>query len=113
MSDESPCASGSRKRSWFWIGFIAVFVGLLFLVNQSSHVKGGLGIFKLWEFYIVEFRRALGPQNLGPASGSGGRALYVFCLHVAASGVGGLLAIGIRRLTLSFRNKVRRESEWR
>lgn len=103
MSNESPFTPPSvplpknlswRKRKWFLAGFLIVFVGMLLLVNQSSHVPGALARLKLWQYYFVEFRRALGPQTLGPATGSGPGAVYMLFLHFAASCIGGLVAMG-------------------
>ena len=107
MSDEStnapPASSVATKRTWrlrtwFTVGFVVAFVLWLVLINQFAFTDAGLARCKLWQYYLIEIGRSFQPRNLGPASGSGPRMLYVFAIHLAASCVGGLVALGVGAL---------------
>ena len=82
------------------VGFVLTFVCIVVLVNHHVHMSKGLVPCKLWEFYLIEIGRSLQPRNLGPES----RALYVFAIHLAASCVGGLVALGVGALRRRFKD---------
>ena len=103
MSDESAKRTW-RLRTWFIVGFVLTFVAMIVLVNQYVHMDAGLARCKLWQFYLTEIGRSFKPRNLGPASGSASRALYVFAIHVLASCVGGLVALGVGALRRRFKD---------
>ena len=80
--------------NWFALGFVVVFVAILFLVNQFSiHPSGQFVIrVKLWQFYMLELQRlGIGSTALGPANGGAMQASVVLCQHAAIAGVGGVL----------------------
>ena len=113
MSDESPykppvVSVGTKRawrlRTWFMVGFVVVFVLWLVLINQFAFTDAGLARCKLWQYYLIEIGRSFQPRNLGPATGSGPGVLYVFAIHLAASCVGGLVALGIGLLSRRFKN---------
>jgi hypothetical protein len=51
---------------------------------------------KLWEYYALEFERALnGNRAMGPASGSSSHAIVTGVGHLACSAAGGAIAMGV------------------
>ena len=115
MSDELPYRTPEssvptrrpwRLRTWFMVGFVLTFVCIVVLVNHHVHMSKGLVPCKLWEFYLYEFVSFIqsARDDLGPASGRGSRALYVLVMHVAASCVGGLVALGVGALRRRFKD---------
>ena len=96
-------ADGPRPRRWPWFaaGFLLVFLGLAGLVHVYTWTPRADALMRcpLWEYYLVELRRAAGSSGvMGPASGSPGRAVTVAAMHLAASLLGGGLLLGVRWL---------------
>jgi hypothetical protein len=92
---EKPRASGLWR--WFALGFVLVFVGMALGVTTYTMLPSGDGVLRcrLWQYYIIEFRRAAGPNHLGPASGSTPAAIETAVFHVLFSALGGLVLTGI------------------
>ncbi|ELP30092.1 hypothetical protein RBSWK_05978 [Rhodopirellula baltica SWK14] len=73
-----------------------MFAAMLILMNQYFYAGDALVQCKLWQFYLMEIRRAFTSSGaLGPTTGSGGHAFVLFLQHVAIAGVGGLISLGI------------------
>lgn len=114
MLDDSPYNSPAstegkirprRLRYWFLGGFGIVFIGMLILVNQYVYTGDVMLQCKLWQFYLMEIRRALtSPGTLGPSTGSGSRAFMVLCLHTGIAGVAGLISLGVGALVTRSRS---------
>ena len=95
-AETTPTIRPHRLRRWFLGGFALVFVAMLILMNQYFYTGDALMQCKLWQFYLMEIRRAFTSSGaLGPTTGSGGRALMMFLQHVGIAGVGGLISLGI------------------
>jgi hypothetical protein len=78
-----------RLRLWFIAGFALVFVSLMFL--QTFDVSpAGVVRRSLWQYYIIEIPRAIGPQLLGP-----GKWPVVALHHVALSVLGGAVGMAV------------------
>ena len=91
------------------MGFGIVFFSWLLLSGQYFYNGLSVAKYRLWQFYLMEARRALTSSGmLGPTSGSGGRALVIFLQHLAVAGVGGLVSLGIG--VLSTRDRGSRDS---
>lgn len=89
-----------RKRWWLWFlaGFLVVFVGTSLTITMYSMRPSGDGVVacKLWQYYLIEIRRALtSPGVAGPASGSGSAALVTALQHLLVSAAGGAVVMGI------------------
>lgn len=90
--------TGPRQRwPWFLAGFWLVFLTLLFTVKMYSMLPSGQAIVQvsLWQYYLIELRRALTPSNIGPASGDELAVLITFFQHVLVSAVGGGVLCGV------------------
>ncbi|WP_063823058.1 hypothetical protein [Rhodopirellula baltica] len=95
-SEIAPTVRPRRLRRWFLGGFAIVFAAMLILMNQYFYAGDALVQCKLWQFYLMEIRRAFTSSGaLGPTTGSGGHAFVLFLQHVAIAGVGGLISLGI------------------
>jgi hypothetical protein len=99
-------ASGIKPRCagriwlWFAIGFLVVFLGMAFFVWMNHLALRGDAVVhcRLWEYYVIELRRAGNPfgyKSLGPATGSGTPAIETAVFHVLFSVMGGGVAMGI------------------
>ena len=98
-TETTPTARPRRLRRWFFGGFLLVFVALLILMNQLFYTGDALVQCKLWQFYIMELRRAFTSSGvLGPTTGSGGHAFMMFLKHLGIASVGGLISLGIGAL---------------
>ena len=94
--ETQPTNTPPRVRRWFAVGFLVVFVGMMLFVTQYTPYRDGVLQCKLWRFYFIEFRRALGPvRPLGLGSGSGAHAVQILATHLAVSAVAGFVAMGI------------------
>ncbi len=85
---------------WRWpvAGFVIVFVGMALVVTMYPMLPSGQAVIAcpLWQYYLVEARRALTPAGgLGPASGSGSSAIVTALEHFVCSLIGGAVALGI------------------
>ena len=102
-SDREPVP----RRAWVWfvLGFAIVFVVVACCVTMySMHPSGGSIVqCRLWQYYVLEFQKQIGPSTLGPASGGGGAAIQTLIMHMFISAIGGGVAIGSR--SLIFRRK--------
>ena len=68
-------------------------------MNQLFYTGDALVQCKLWQFYIMELRRAFTSSGvLGPTTGSGGHAFMMFLKHLGIASVGGLISLGIGAL---------------
>jgi len=96
MTEGTPNTPPRRLRRWFIAGFVIVFVGMLFFVNQNFYTGHAVFQCKLWRYYLLEIERAsMSSGSLGPTSGSGTQALVFFVTHLVASGIGGLITMGL------------------
>ena len=95
-AETAPTVRPRRLRRWFLGGFALVFVAMLILMNQYFYTGDALVQCKLWQFYLMEIRRAFTSSGaLGPTTGSGGHAFMMFLQHVGIACVGGLISLGI------------------
>ena len=106
MTDKSPYAPPPDEgapvrppaglRRWFLAGFALVFVGVLVFMKQFAwHPSGqALILCPLWQYYLIECRRAFMPTMLGPMSGGGSAAVVVFVEHLVISVLGGTVSLG-------------------
>jgi hypothetical protein len=105
-SPQGDKATGAKHRRtgrmwlWFMAGYLVVFVAMALFVNVYAMTLSSRVVMRcpLWQFYILEFRRAMGPSAnvLGPASGSASAAIETALQHVLISVAGGLVFLGIR-----------------
>jgi hypothetical protein len=100
VHDNKPKRSVRKRRLWRWFaaGFLLVFAGMAFTVSMYAWTLKADAIIrcKLWEFYALEFERALnGNRAMGPASGSSWRAIETGLVHLVCSAAGGAIAAGI------------------
>ncbi len=100
--DKIPQADQRRpkKRWWLWFlaGFLAVFAGMSFTITMYSMLPSGEAVVacKLWEYYLIEIRRAMTSSGaVGPASGSGSAAIIILIQHLLFSMAGGAAMMGI------------------
>jgi hypothetical protein len=95
--DAAPLVRPLHWRRWYLSGFLTVFCLLLFRTSHTWNLAGNAIIrCTLWQHYDIEIRRLfISPQWLGPSSDSGRVALIVFLMHLAASGIGGLVTLGV------------------
>ena len=101
-NDEDQGANQPRhkRRLWLWfvVGFLIVLVGMSVTITMYSMRPSGdaLVVCKLWQYYVIEIRRALSSSNaLGPASGSGSDAVTTAFQHFLCSVAGGAVMMGI------------------
>ena len=94
---ESPTAQSNRHLlRWFLAGSVVVFVSLLLLMDKYVYTGDALLKCKLWEYYLIVLKRSITLEpTLRPTTGEGMRALWVFLVHLAIAGIGGLLSLGI------------------
>lgn len=95
-----------KARLWLWFlaGFLSMFVLLAFSVTAMTVQGDGVMLCKLWQYYIIEVRRALGPTNLGPATGSSSTAVIWALQHILFSAAGGAAVAGLRWLVEKIRS---------
>ena len=83
---------------WFTAGFGVVFAGMLVGVHTLAMLPSGRGLVlcRLWEYYVIELPRMVGPtETLGPASGSSEAVMMTALQHVVLSAVGGGAMLGL------------------
>ncbi len=104
---ETPRSQPSRHlRRWFLAGFFVVFLSLLLLMNNYVYTGNALLKSKLWEYYLIEMERSFTSEGtLGPTTGESVRALWVFLVHLAIAGLGGLLSLGIGALVSRLKSR--------
>jgi hypothetical protein len=92
-----------KRRLWVWfaVGFTIVFVAMALSVTMYTMLPSSDGVIasRLWQYYIVEFRRYLGPYaSLGPARSGSSTLLQTLFFHVLFSSLGGGVLVGLRLL---------------
>jgi hypothetical protein len=89
-----------RPRIWFGIGFLLVFLGMLFFVKMHVMHPSGNGVVEcpLWRYYGSELSKQVTPQNLGPASNNGSAFGETLLIHIILSVLGGGVFAGARVL---------------
>ena len=98
QSEPETFRSSTSLWLWFLGGFILTFVTILLLGKKNSLHSSGQALiqYQLWQYYIVEIRRVLSSTGeFSPTSGSGYAAFVALTLHLGASGLGGLITLGL------------------
>ena len=90
-----------KRRLWVWFvaGFQMVFIAMSLTVTTYTWDPSGQWVVacKLWQYYVLEARRAMSPSRniLGPVTGSLPEAVAAAFGHVLWSAVGGVGMLGI------------------
>jgi hypothetical protein len=96
---QDHCAARGELWWWFIVGFFLVFVGMSVAITMyPMHLSGRAVVqCRLWQYYIIEIRRALRSSSgaFGPATGSSAAALIILAQHLLLSAAGGGLALGL------------------
>jgi hypothetical protein len=93
---------------WFLAGFVVVLVSMSVAITMYPILPSGDGVFacKLWQYYVIEIRRAFTSGNtFGPASGSGSAAITTAFQHLLFSAVGGVGMMALGWMFYKFRGR--------
>lgn len=91
----------TRLWTWFLVGFVIVFVGMLQFFTIYDLIPSGRGIAKvnLWQYYSRRVPHLFAAQPLGPGTTSSAAVFRTFMQHATCAGLGGVvtLIIGWKR----------------
>jgi hypothetical protein len=83
------------RWKWFVLGFLLVFVGLMFLKIEYYDGHAVMAT-KRWHYYWLEMNYAWNSSgNLGPKTGSTKHAIYVAAEHILLAATSGVLLMGV------------------
>jgi bacteriorhodopsin len=112
VRDNASIRPARARPLWLWFvtGFWTVFLVMSLTIRMHSMLPSGDAVIgcKLWQYYILEFERALHSSGyVGPASGSTSAAVETAFEHVLTSAAGGAVMLGIGWAVRKFNDRRR------